>query len=417
VTRLVLAEAHVLDPGGTHFDPSFIVVEDGRITGRGTGAAPAPVGGEVRLDLAGAYVIPGLIDSHFHLISRSAALVDDDLIALGMIEGTVNATERIAAGVTAVRDCGCRHRGIYSLSRAINAGLVPGPRAYVAGTNPTGPAAPGHWRNVVARDADELRTVIRQQVDDGADWVKLILSHAEDPTDWSAVTRYLTDDDIAAGIDEAHRLGVKIGCHCEGWEVAAVAVRAGMDALDHAPLVSDLVAAEMAARGTVYIPTVWAFSDDAGVDLDALREDERKSLLYWQDEHRASVARAHAAGVIIAAGSDAEGSLPARDVLVQEMLVLAECGLSPVEVLAAATRNGAGLIGHGNDLATIKPGALADLAVVASNPFDDLRVLADPLLVVARGLVVRDSRSPLLVSDSLSAAARESVMATARWTP
>ena len=190
-----------------------------------------------------------------------------------------------------------------------------------------------------------------------------------------------------------------------------------MDALDHAPLVSDTVAAEMAARGTAYVPTVWAFSGDAGVDLDALREDERKSLLYWQDEHRASVARAHAAGVIIAAGSDAEGSLPVRDVLVQEMLVLAECGLSSVEVLAAATRNGAGLIGHGNDLGVLKPGALADLVVVATNPLDDLSVFADPLLVVARGLVVRDSRSPSLVADGLSATARESVMATARWTP
>jgi imidazolonepropionase-like amidohydrolase len=392
-------------------------VEHGRITAIGTGAAPAPIGGETRLDLAGAYVNPGLIDSHFHLISRSAAVVDDDLIALGMIEGTVNAAERIAAGVTAVRDCGCRHRGIYPLTRAINAGLVRGPRAYVAGTNPTGPDAPGHWRNVVARNADELRAVIRQQVDDGADWVKLILAHAESPTDWSAVTRYLTDDEIAAGIDEAHRLGVKIGCHCEGWDVAAIAVRSGMDALDHAPLVSDTVAAEMATRGTVYIPTVWAFSGDAGVDLDALSEADRKSLLHWQDEHRASVARAHAAGVIIAAGSDAEGSLPVRDVLVQEMLVLAECGLSPVEVLAAATRNGAGLIGHGNDLGVIKPGALADLVVVSSNPFDDLRVFADPLLVIARGAVARDSRSPSLVADGLSATARESVMATARWTP
>ena len=227
VTRLVLTDAHVLDP---EWHPlRRRLHRGGRRTHhrRGDGRGAGPARRRDPLDLAGAYVTPGLIDSHFHLISRSAAVVDDDLIALGMIEGTVNAAERIAAGVTAVRDCGCRHRGIYPLTRAINAGLVRGPRAYVAGTNPTGPDAPGHWRNVVARDADELRAVIRQQVDDGADWVKLILAHAESPTDWSAVTRYLTDDEIAAGVDEAHRLGVKIGCHCEGWDVAAVAVRAG----------------------------------------------------------------------------------------------------------------------------------------------------------------------------------------------
>ncbi len=418
MTRLVLTNAHVLDPDGIRFlTGSYLVIDDGRITGVGTGDAPSALDGEVRVDLGGAYVAPGLIDSHFHLISRSATVVDDELVAVGMIEGAVNASERLAAGVTAVRDCGCRHRGIYSLTRAIESGVVRGPRAYVAGTNPTGPAAPDHWRNVVAHDADELRAVIRQQVDDGADWVKLILAHAENPTDWSAVTRYLTDDEIAAGVDEAHRLGVKIGCHCEGWDVAAVAARLGMDALDHAPLVSDTVAAEMAARGTVYVPTVWAFSGDAGVDLDALPESERKSLLHWQDEHRASVARAHAAGVIIAAGSDAEGSLPARDVLVQEMLVLSECGLSPVEVLAAATRNGADLIGRGRDLGVIKPGALADLVAVSTNPLDDLAVFADPLLVVARGLVVHDSRRPSLVADGPSASARDTVVATARWTP
>jgi imidazolonepropionase-like amidohydrolase len=418
VTRLVLTNAHVLDPAGLRFTAGgYVIVDDGRIIGVGTGAAPTALADETRVDLGGAFIAPGLIDSHFHLISRSAAVVDDELIESGMLEGTVNAAERLAAGVTAVRDCGCRHGGIHALTRAIESGLVRGPRAYVAGTNPTGPAAPGHWRNVVARDAQELRSVIREQVELGADWVKLILAHAESPTEWSAVTRYLSDDEIAAGVDEAHRLGVKIGCHCEGWEVAAVAVRAGMDVLDHAALLSREVADEMAVRGTAYVPTVWAFSDDTGVDLDELPELERKSLQHWQDEHRASVRRAHAAGVVIAAGSDAEGSLPERNVLVEELRVLAECGLSPAEVLAAATRNGAGLIGHGDDLGMIRSGALADLIVLAASPFDDLGVLSKPLLVVSRGEVVRDRRAPSLVGDELPPRARESVVSTARWVP
>jgi imidazolonepropionase-like amidohydrolase len=417
-TRLVLTHANVLDPTGSSFIAgAHLVVENGTIIGVGTGEGPAATDGETRIDLGGAHVTPGLIDSHFHLISRSASEVDDELVALGTIEGFVNASERLAAGVTAVRDCGCRHRGIHSLTRAIESGLVPGPRVHVSGANPTGPLAPAHWRNVVAHDADELRAQIRKQVEGGADWVKLILAHAENPTDWSTVTRYLSDEEIAAGVDEAHRLGVRIGCHCEGWDVAAIAVRAGLDALEHAPLVSGPVADEMAARGTVYVPTVWAFSSDAGVDLNALSEVETKSLLHWQDEHRASVARAHAAGVVIAAGSDAEGSLPERDVLVNEMRMLAECGLSPAQVLAAATRAGAGLIGHEHDLGVIKPGSLADVIALRANPLHDLGALTDPLLVVARGQLVRDRRDPAAPDDRLPAQARELVVPTPRWLP
>jgi imidazolonepropionase-like amidohydrolase len=417
VSRLLLRRANVLDPDGAHFrGVDQVVVDDGIIVAIGSGE-PALAPGDRELDIAGGYLVPGLIDSHFHLVSRSAELVDEDLVALGMVEGTVNAAERLAAGVTAVRDCGCRHRGIFALTSAIESGLIRGPRAYVAGTNPTGPTAPAHWRNVVAHDAAELRAVIRQQVADGAHWVKLILAHAEDPADWSAVSRYLTDAEIAAGVDEAHRLGVKIGCHCEGWEVSAAAVAAGMDALDHAPLVSAETAAQMAERGTVYVPTVWAFSGDAGVDLDSLPTARRDAIRRWQDEHRASVGRAHAAGVTIAAGSDAEGSLPDRGVLVEEMLALRDCGLSTVEVLAAATRSGAGLIGHTDDLGVLRVGALADLVAVQGNPLDDIAELRNPTVVVARGHDVRDQLGGRAIDDTIPSGARDLVVSTSRWLP
>jgi imidazolonepropionase-like amidohydrolase len=418
MSRLVLTNAQALNPSGTRFDAGrHIVIADGIIIGVGAGEAPTEQPGEVRLDLAGAYLLPGLIDSHFHLVSRSATVVDQELISLGVLEGTVNAAERLAAGVTSVRDCGCRHRGIYALHRAIESSLLRGPRIYAAGTNPTGPTAPNHWRNVVAHDVTELRAVIRQQVEDGAQWVKLILAHAEDPTDWATVTPYLSAEEIAAAVDEAHQLGVKIGGHCEGRDIAETAVRAGLDSLDHAPLISARVADLMAERGVVYVPTVWAFSSDAGVDLGALSPAARSELLRWQDEHRASVARAHAAGVVIAAGSDAEGSLPERNVLVEEMRALADCGLSRHEVLAAATRDAAALIEHPADLGRVADGALADVVAFAHDPLADLGALEDPLLVIARGQVVHDRLTRSVVIEELPRRARELVVATARWTP
>jgi imidazolonepropionase-like amidohydrolase len=415
VARTVIVGCAILRSDGAGFDGSgYVVVEDGMIAGLGHGEPPSKQVGEDRYDLPGCFLIPGLIDSHFHLISRSAEDADDNVVSMGMVEGVVTAERCLRAGVTAVRDCGCRHRGIHTLRRAIDRGLVPGPRCYLAGRNPTGSTAPAHWRNVVVDGEEELRAAIRTQIDDGADWVKLILAHAADPADWSAVEMFLTETDVRAGVEEAHRLGVKIGCHCEGWEAAALAVRAGMDSLDHAPLVSAEVAAEMAQRGTFYIPTVWAFTRDAGLDLSHLSQSQRDSLSRWQDEHRTSVERAYAAGVPIAAGSDAEAVLPDRDVLLRELRTLAECGLSSVDLLRAATSVGAALMDR-SDLGRIEVGVAADLVVLDSSPLENLDTLADPRLVIARGQVVVDRLVPGVRSAVAPGAGGELASVTSRW--
>jgi imidazolonepropionase-like amidohydrolase len=419
MSRVVLADGNILSADGRRFLPGHVVVEDGVIAGVGTGSAPIPLAGEARFNLAGAYVLPGLIDAHFHLVSRSAAVADERLVSLSMIEGVLNAGSRIQAGVTSVRDCGCRHQGIYALRSAIETGLISGPRPYVAGRNPTGLRAPGHWRNVFTAGAGGFRAAVRQQVDDGADWVKLILAHAPDPADWAAVDVYVTVEEMRAAVACAHELGVQAGCHCEGWDVAAAAVAAGFDCLDHAPLIRQDVAEAMAARGTAYIPTVWAFGADSGVDIDSLPAGRRRELERWRGEHQASVARARAAGVLIAAGSDAEGSLPPGDVLLRELLALADCGLTSTEVLAAATTAGAALLGRETELGRVAPGYLADLVVADQSPLADLRALAAPRLVISRGAVGYDASSGAPSSGApsagLSPAAASLAAVTTRW--
>jgi imidazolonepropionase-like amidohydrolase len=416
LSRLILIRCRVLDAQSARFvDGSHVVLEGDRILAVATGTPPEPGPHDTVIDLGGSYVLPGLIDSHFHLVSRSAEEADEALVSLSMIEGVLNAATRLEAGVTAVRDCGCRHEGIHVLARAIETGLVPGPRPYVAGTNPTGPGAPAHWRNVVVRGPEALRREVRRQHENGAGWVKLILSHAENPLDWSAATPYLSEEEVAAGVDEAHRLGLKIGCHCEGWETADLAVRAGMDSLDHAPLVSSRTADEMAERGMTYVPTIWAFSGDSGLDPEALTAEQQTSLRRWQQEHRRSVERAHTAGVLIAAGSDAAGSLPAAGVLQEEMRTLGECGLSGPEVLRAATSIGAALMGREQELGLVKAGYLADIVVVDGDPLTDLSVLSSPRLVISRGLVALDRLRPGIPRPPLPAEALRMISETSRW--
>jgi imidazolonepropionase-like amidohydrolase len=416
--RLVITGGAVLATAGTSYlRDHAIVVEDGTIHA----IVPSPEVeyrvGDTTIDAAGLFIVPGLVDAHFHLVSRSEAVVDEELVAAGLVEGVVNARERLRGGVTTVRDAGCRHRGVYALRRAIELGLVPGPRAYLAGTNPTGPAAPRHWRNVVVRGADEMRTAVNAQLDAGADWVKCVLSHAEDPTEWDRVDLYLNEDERRAAVETAHARGARIGVHCEGYAVAALAVRCRVDVLDHAPLIDEATAEMMADAGMVYVPTLWAFSDDAGIDLSRLAPARRARIEHWRAEHRASIARAHELGVTIAAGSDAVGSLPASDVLVNEMEALTACGLEPREAFSAATIGAARAIRAHELFGVLSQGARADLVGTTSDPLVTLAALRDPSLVIARGAVVAGSRYPSFgpSTDELATIASAFSGSTDRW--
>jgi imidazolonepropionase-like amidohydrolase len=254
--------------------------------------------------------------------------------------------------------------------------------------------APRHWRNVTASGTAAMRAAVMTELDAGADFIKLVVAHAEQPTDWSRVTTFLSEDELRAAVQTAHGRGARVGAHIEGFEVAAAAVRAGIDVLDHAPLLSEETVEQMAALGTAYVPTVWGFSDDSGIDLDRLDAADAEAIGRWRAEHKASVRRALAAGVLVAAGSDAAGSLPAGTVLHDELDALADCGLTGSALLATATRNAAAVIGRQEKLGVIEVGALADLVVLGADPLMDIAALRAPELVVSRGRVLNSSWAP-----------------------
>lgn len=393
-SRLLIANGIVLgEHGDTFMGGKTIVCKDGAIEEvvATEDLVASPVDNVV--DVGGSYVLPGLIDAHFHLVSRSGVEADEDVVSIGMLEGVLNAEERLQAGVTTVRDAGCRHRGIFPLAAAIEAGLLRGPRVFAAGRNPTGKLAPSHWRNVVVSGEQEMRSAVSSQLDIGASWIKCVIAHADDPTEWNTVTQYVSEDELRAAVSVAHERGALVSVHCEGYEQAAMAVRCGVDALEHAPLIDEETAQSMARQGTIYVPTIWAFSDDSGIDLAALTPGQRQRILYWRSQHLESVARAYAYGVRIAAGSDAVGTTPDRDVLVRELVALSGAGLNGSDLVKAATYVGGMLVGQGKRLGRISAGAYADMVVVGANPHTDIDTLRSPEFVISRGEVVVDNSS------------------------
>jgi imidazolonepropionase-like amidohydrolase len=273
---------------------------------------------------------------------------------------------------------------------------------FAAGPNVAGSGAPVDWRNVVADGVDEVRRVVRKEVLAGADFIKLMLSHTTGDSRWRTCLRYMNDEEIATAIAEAHALGARTGCHCEGRVAARAAVTSGMDVIDHGTSLDEPLVAEMAARGTVYVPTLWAFRPEThhrynGTISDAQLADFTARM---GDEHLASVQRAMAAGVTIAAGTDPIHWVPAQDLLVRELEALAAAGMGTADLLRAVTVNGAVALGQEERIGQLAPGFHGDLVVVEGDPAADLRALARPRLIVKDGRPFLD----LLADDAAAAA-------------
>jgi imidazolonepropionase-like amidohydrolase len=373
-------------------DGRLLVIQGDRIESvESIGELPTGDASARLLNVSGAHVVPGLIDLHFHLISRTAFDANIDLIADGMIEGVLSAKRTLEAGVTTVRDMGTKHRGIHTLKRAINEGKIQGPRAFVAGPNPTGSGAPLNWRNVFADGPEGFRQTVRQEWRAGSDFIKMVLDRATPETDFSVVVRYMTDEEIRAAVSEAHALGIRTGCHCEGLDAARAAVNAGMDCIDHGHRLDEDLVRQMAGQGTGYVPTLWPYRTSTQLDwgdIPVQQADVYRARV--EAEHRRSFERAVAAGVLIGAGSDSIDWLPPQDVLVREMEALVEDGMTREGALHAATINAARIIGRESEFGSLGRGKLADVLVVEGNPLDNLRALAHPLMVMKAGQIAVD---------------------------
>ncbi len=398
---LVLWDARLVDGrGGSPVDRAAVTVEDGRIAAVGPAIGTPPPDA---LIVAGRTLMPGLIDAHAHVSSdteRSPGFgpppplhgEDPRPPELGYFVLARMAAVLLHAGITTVRDVGSYGGEAIVLRRAIELGLLGGPRILSCGRIISATAPGARIFTTMYREADgpwEMRKAVREQIRGGADYIKIMATGARSVALEDPEPAQMTREEVAAVVDEAHRMGFRVAAHAEGLGGARIAIEEGVDTIEHglslhrAP---DLLG-RMAERDIVLVPTLSTFHDlaerFAGEFAPSLVEQAKRQ----SDEARATLLAADAAGVTLAMGYDSGPPGASAN----ELIRMAETGLGTAAAIRAATWGSARALGLGDELGTIEVGRIADLLVVDGDPALEPVALLDPeriRVVVQAGMVV-----------------------------
>jgi len=406
---VVLKAARLFDGRGDSTVPNgVVIVEGGKITAAGSGLA-TPAGARV-VDLGDATLLPGFIDAHVHLTGESSddwyrAAVEG--LRRSVPEKAIRATEyarrTLMAGFTTVRNVGAEDYIDVGLRNSIGAGVIPGPRMLVA-TQALG-ARGGHCditgfpyllfgkepgvAQGIASGADAFRDAVRFEVKYGADVIKVCATGGVLSLSDEVDTPQLTQAEMDAIVDEAHRLRKKTAAHAHGAEGAKVAIRAGIDSIEHGSFLDDEALRMMKERGTYFVPTLMAGEYAGG----------RKSTRTYPPEIAAKAKAALAArstafrnalrmGVKIAFGTDSAVSPHGRNA--EEFALLVEHGMTPAAALRTATSAASMLLGIDRSTGTLEAGQDADVVAVPGDVLADIRATERVSFVMRGGKVYRN---------------------------
>jgi imidazolonepropionase-like amidohydrolase len=397
---IVLHAARLLDvESGRLITPGEILIQSDTIKEVGAKVS-RPAGAEI-LDLGDTTLLPGLIDAHVHLFLHPGA-EDLQTVAESVPQRTITATlaarADLLAGFTAERDMGTEGAGSAdsAVRDAINRGEIPGPRLRISGNainilgghedaigyNPEQHVLPNA---TYANNATELVTVIREQLKEGADFIKIYETGADSGANGKFSTPYqYTEEELAAAVREAARTGNRVAVHATGEPGTLYAARAGVESVDHAYQLSDESMRIMREKQIFAVPTFTIseyFADHAATAAAAARE---RALI---DFHASEFKKQLAANVPIAMGSDV-GPFP-HGTQAREFILMVNFGMSPLAAIQAGTLNGAKLLGWQDQIGALKPSYQADVVAVAGNPLEDITALQKVSFVMKAGVIYR----------------------------
>ena len=384
-----------------------IVIRGNRVESVSDAATARIPAGATIVDLSHNTVLPGLIDSHTHIFLQGEEPAhggyDANILryplALRAARATVAARRALEQGFTTLRDLETEGAGYgdVGIKMAIEGGYIPGPRLLVVtrAISTTG----GYNLEDYAPELDmpkgaqiidgpvEARKAAREQLDHGADWIKVYMTHrswvgkngelVSQPT--------LTVEELKAIVDEAHGWGKKVACHAYNGIGLQRALDGGCDSLEHGLEITDAQIAQMVKQGTWYCPTLAAYYHDwAPADTPNGQRDRKRV-----SEHGVSLQKAVKAGVKIVFGTDM-GGIPWTEPMAQEFPRMTEFGMSPVEVIRSATSRAADMLNMTGEIGVVAPGAYADIIAVNGDPLRDINALGDVKFVMKDGGVFRN---------------------------
>jgi len=412
--RTAIRAARLIDgKSETVLKNAVVLVEGEKITAVGSQLA---IPGDAKvIDLADVTLLPGLIDAHTHLLTEmdgTNPATQEDYLRIVATQSTAERAllgaklgrEDLEAGITTVRDVGNSGvNGDVALRRAFQRGWLPGPRmvistrALAAQGGQFGRLTPAaqsliEEEYVTIRGAESARQAVRQALYDGAGCIKVIVN---------GTPANVTLEEMKAIVDEAHTAGVKVAAHAIGVKPTTIAAEAGVDSIEHAYTVSDDVLKMMAAKHIYLVPTdgtLQTFEDmtfgmrQPGAEEKSNLEKEYKTFV---EEAQDRLRRAMKIGVPIAAGSDMYYSIAGKTRGQASLLVYEayqDAGMTPMEIIHAATRNAAELLGMQERIGTLETGKLADIIGVPGDPLQDVKALEHARFVMKGGTVVVNNK-------------------------